>query len=76
LKRYAKNALAECGHLPRDVARVLYVAAIVRGRLAGIPGMTSPDRAGVEREARRCLTYGWLPPELRALLRGCGPGGR
>jgi hypothetical protein len=69
LKNYAKASLAKRGQLPRDVARVLYMAAILRGRQAGISDMTTLDDARIEREARRCLTFGWLPDDIRELLR-------
>ena len=68
LKEYAKGALTDEGGLPRDVARVLYVAAILRGKQAGITDITSLDDANLEREARRCLTFGWLPDSIRELL--------
>ncbi len=68
LKDYAKGSMAEDGGLPRDVARVIYVAAILRSRQAGIAEMTSLSDASIEREARRCLTFGWLPDSARKLL--------
>jgi len=69
LKEYAKGALTDEGSLPRDVARVLYVAAILRGKQAGITDISSLDDANLEREARRCLTFGWLPDSIRELLK-------
>lgn len=70
VKDYAKGALGTEGDLPRDVARVLYVMAILRGRHVGIEAITSLDEASIVRETRRCLTFGWLPHDIRALLRG------
>ena len=70
VKDLAKASLAQDGDLPRDVARVLYVLAIVHGRQAGVSNLTSLDDASLERETRRCLTFGWLPDEIRRLLRG------
>jgi len=69
LKDYAKGSLVNEGDLPRDVARVLYVIAILRGRQAGSGDITSLDETSIERETRRCLTFGWLPNDIRALLR-------
>lgn len=69
VKDYAKGALGTEGDLPRDVARVLYVLAILRGRQVGIEDMTALDEASLARETRRCLTFGWLPEDIRALLR-------
>lgn len=69
LKDYAKASLASEGDLPRDAARVLYVIAILRGRYTGTGLVSSLDEASVTREARRCLTFGWLPEDIRELLR-------
>lgn len=69
IKNLAKASLTHDGDLPRDVARVLYVLAILRGRQAGVSDVTSLDNASLEREARRCLTFGWLPEEIRRVLR-------
>lgn len=70
LKNCAKGAMASQGDLPRDVARVLYVLAIVRGRQAGMDGITSLGEANITRAVARCLTFGWLPDDIRDLLRG------
>lgn len=70
-KGYVKQSLTKEGYLPRDVARVLYVTVILRGRQAGIGDITSLDEVNLKREARRCLTFGWLPDGIRELLRGC-----
>ena len=69
LKDYAKASLVNEEDLPRDVARVLYVIAILRGREAGIADVSSLDDMSIERAVRRCLTYGWLPDDVRELLR-------
>ena len=69
VKDLAKTSLAHSGDLPRDVARVLYVLAILRAQQAGVSDLTSLDSASLERETRRCLTFGWLPDEIRCLLR-------
>ncbi len=69
VKEYAKAAARDGQDIPRDVARVLYVLAILRGRAAGIAAITSLDASSVEREARRCLTQGWLPESVREALR-------
>ena len=61
LKEYAKGALTDEDSLPRDVARVLYVAAILRGKQVGITDISSLEDANIEREVRRCLTFAWLP---------------
>ena len=73
IKNLAKGSLAKGGDLPRDVARVLYVVTLVRGQQAGVSDLTSLDSASLERETRRCLTFGWLPDEIHRLLRtSCG----
>ena len=69
VKALAKASLAHGGDLPRDVARVLYVLAILRGRRTGVPDLTSLDDASLDREMWRCLTFGWLPDEIRCMLR-------
>ncbi len=69
LKDYAKRLMADEGGLPRDVARVIYVAAILRARQARIANMTSLSEASIERETRRCLTFGWLPDSVGEMLR-------
>ncbi len=68
-KDFAKASLVEDGGLPRDVARVLYVMAILRGRQAGFGDISSLDIENLRRETRRCLTFGWLPDDVRNLLR-------
>ncbi|MGO9119700.1 MAG: hypothetical protein ACLQPD_19070 [Desulfomonilaceae bacterium] len=68
LKDYAKKSLTRQGNLPRDVARVLYICSILRARQSGIGNITSLDDANLAREARRCLTFGWLPDQVRELL--------
>lgn len=69
VKDFAKASLANEGDLPKEVARVLYVMAILCGRIAGADRMTALDDASVEREARRCLTFGWVPDYVRKLIR-------
>lgn len=69
IKNYAKAAMRGHSELPRDVARVLYMMAIVRGRLAGHHGVSSLDESNLKREVNRCLTFGWLPDKVRAHLR-------
>ncbi|MCC5829126.1 MAG: hypothetical protein JJU36_06725 [Phycisphaeraceae bacterium] len=69
IKNYAKASLAGDGDLPRDVARVLYVMAILRGRFAGYEGVSSLDESSLDREAQRCLTFGWLPGRVSDLIR-------
>lgn len=69
VKDFAKESLANEGDLPKEVARVLYIMAILRGRDVGGGHMTSLDDESVEREARRCLTFGWLPEDVRNLIR-------
>ena len=68
-KDFAKASLAEDGGLPRDVARVLYVLAILRARQAGYEDISSLDVESLKRETRRCLTFGWLGDSVRDLLR-------
>lgn len=68
LKEYSKAAMSENGGLPRDVARVLYVTAILRARELGFGDISALPEARLEREARRCLTLAWLPERLRQIL--------
>ncbi|MBD3291828.1 MAG: hypothetical protein GF393_02825 [Armatimonadia bacterium] len=69
VKDFAKASLSDENDLPREVARVLYIMAILCGRCNSTNPMTSLDRASIERETRRCLTYAWLPDNIRELLR-------
>ena len=69
VKGYAKEALARDGVLPREIARFLYIASILRARAAGAKQFTSLDDASIDSEARRCLTLTWLPATARDLLR-------
>ena len=70
VKDYAKAAIATRGsHLPGDVARLLYVLSILRGRAVGASEMTTLTEESIEREARRCLTYRWLPQDVRQWIR-------
>lgn len=78
LKEWAKASMKEPGDYPRDVARVFYVLAILRGRQVGFDRISALDGASLEREARRCLTFGWLPDDVRTVLGGFlknGPNG-
>lgn len=74
IKEFAKDALTTESGLPGDIARVLYVAALLRARSTGAVGFTTLDNASINREARRCLTLTWLPESARDLLRA-GLGG-
>jgi hypothetical protein len=69
VKDFAKASMTEPRDLPKDVARVLYVLTIVRGQASGERHFTTLDAANVERETRRCLTFGWLPEQVREWLR-------
>ncbi len=69
IKSMAKASLTSDGELPRDVARVLYVLTILSCRRAGVSDVTTLDDASLERETRRCLTFGWLPDQVLCLLR-------
>lgn len=69
IKEFGKASMMGNGDLPRDVARVLYVLAILRGRQAGVRNISMLDEASLEHEVRRCLTFGWLPDYVRDLLR-------
>lgn len=72
VKAFAKSFLQPGQQdLPKDVARVLYVASILRARKCGARDVSSLPNADVTREARRVLTYDWLPDDLRALIRQC-----
>jgi hypothetical protein len=68
-KTFFKAAMRDDDTLPRDAARVLYLATIVCARRAGIAGVSTLDTTATAREVRRCLTFAWLPEDVRALLR-------
>lgn len=68
LKDFAKKALQD-GGLPREVAKVLYALCLHRSAHARLQGVTSLSREAIEREVRWCLTLGWLPEEVRKLIR-------
>jgi len=70
VKDFAKAVMSEPDTLPRDVARILYVASILAGtRVQGGKPLTTLSEASIEREARRCLSFGWLPVAVRKLIR-------
>jgi hypothetical protein len=68
VKDFGKAAMSDPDGLPREVARVIYLSAILRGRVTG-QHVSTLDKASIEREARRCLAWGWLPESTRALFR-------
>lgn len=69
VKAMAKRAMGQEGDIPCDVARVIYVSAILAARRVGHTAITTLADVAVEAEARRCLTFAWLPGDVRALLR-------
>jgi hypothetical protein len=71
VKGYAKASLNEGGVLPTEVARVLYVATLLRSlnQDQAAEGFTRLDEASIRSEAQRCLTQPWLPESARELLR-------
>lgn len=69
VKEYAKASLTGNNDIPRNVARVLYMMAIVCGLKQGANGITSMNKASIDRELRRCLTFTWLPTAVREILR-------
>jgi hypothetical protein len=68
VKSFAKEALADGGDFPHDVARIIYVSAILRGLASGLVNVTTLSRQDVEREARWCLTLLWLPASFHDLI--------
>lgn len=69
IKEYAKMALTQNCDLPGDVARVLYVMAILSGLQAGNKAITSLDDTNLNRQIHLCLTMSWLPNHVRDILR-------
>jgi hypothetical protein len=69
IKDFAKSAMSDSEILPRDVARIIYVSVILRGRQIKGRALTTLDADSIEREARRCLSYGWLPESTRDIIR-------
>ena len=69
IKAYARDSLVHGGGLPREVARVVYVASLLRARALGVTDFTTLDDTSVVAEARRCLTYPWLSEAVRNLFR-------
>ena len=67
VKDFAKNQ-AEEKDFPREVARVVYIAAIVRALQAKNMSISRMTPATIERERTRCLTNGWLPEPMRKIL--------
>jgi hypothetical protein len=61
--------LATDGDLPKDVARVLYIMIILRALSIGDARITTLDDVSIEGEARRCLTFVWLPNDIREFIR-------
>lgn len=76
VKSFAKQAGRAEGDLPREVARYFYVVSILRARMFGIKGVSALSDSATDREAGRCLTYGWLSDDARALLRESLVGAR
>lgn len=69
VKDFAKEAMADGDDLPRDVARVLYILAILRGQKLSGDRLTGLDDSIIVRETRRCLAFGWLSEHVRTMLR-------
>ena len=70
VKDFAKASMGTSpGDLPKEVARVLYVMAILRPENTGIESITTLNPATIQREARRCLTFAWLPKTVRVAIR-------
>ena len=69
IKEYAKASLMGDLDLPRDVARVIYIASIQQAQKAGFDQISTLDSASIQREIRRCLTFAWLTNEIRQILR-------
>ena len=65
VKNYAKGD----GELPREVARVLYIATLARAFQVGCQSITTMPREALEREIRRCLTVQWLPEAIHSILK-------
>lgn len=76
IKEFAKSSVVSGTDLPRDVARILYVVAILCGTDSNARSITSLDDASIEREARWCLSIPWLPEDLRHLVRRAIQGSR
>jgi hypothetical protein len=68
VKEYAKSASSANDDLPRDVTRVLYIAVLLKARKMGLKNLSSLDPSILERETRRCLTFGWLPDDIREFI--------
>lgn len=69
IKTYAKASLTVEKDLPIEVARVLYISAIARARERGLRAISTLSEDSVVREARRCLTFGWIPEPYKDFLR-------
>lgn len=69
VKDFAKGERLSPAGLPKPVAHFLYIATIMRARALGWTSFSSLDPASAESEARRCLTFHWLPDAARDVLR-------
>jgi len=69
VKDFVKTSLTTGGDLPRDVARVLYIMTILQALSFGDKHFTALDGTSIEGEARRCLTFGWLPNDIMEFIR-------
>jgi hypothetical protein len=70
LKDFAKSLMTDqADSLPRDVGRVLYVLTILRGRAVHLHEVTTLSDESITREARRCLSFIWLPESVRLMIR-------
>lgn len=66
VKNFGKRSMAKGESLPRDVARVIYVLAIVKAMSVAGQKISALHDEVVVREARRCLTFPWLPDRVRS----------
>lgn len=71
-KEAAKDLVESDPDYPRDVARILYLLAVLRAKRTGMVGVTSMTDDGARREIRRVLAFGWISDDARRLLRDCG----
>jgi len=69
IKDYAKRGMDGHDALPRDVAKALYVAAIVHARVCGHAPISSLSGEALARLERWCLAQGWVPAPLRSVIR-------
>jgi hypothetical protein len=69
VKAYAKYLINVETSYPRDVAKFVYLMAILRAKRTRMGEITNTSDKDIKRQVRKYLTMGWLSDESRKMLR-------